>query len=285
MTDSSIAKVLPNPQVAVVTGGSAGIGFALAAELVRRGLAVAIASTDATAVQAAVARLERGREPGSGRISGFVCDVRDRAAVEKLAMDAQSALGPIDLWVNNAGFAETGASLTDVSPESFAMMLDIHCMGGLHGCQVAYRLMQQRGGAIYNMLGAGADGQPVPRMGAYATTKAALEFFTRSLALDTVESPVLVAGLSPGLVITEGFMREHAKIAPQDRAMRDKMVNIIGDHPETTAQWASDIMLSNRQHGAIFTWLTPDKIEARKGEHPPRDILSRYSMSMSGDAG
>lgn len=278
MTNSPIIKTLVDPQVAVVTGGSAGIGFALAAELMNRGLAVAIASTDATAVQAAVARLEQGRASGGGRVVGLMCDVRDGAAVERLAMDAQSALGPIDLWVNNAGFAETGASLTDVAPESFAMMLDIHCMGGLHGCQVAYRLMQQRGGAIYNMLGAGADGQPVPRMGAYATTKAALEFFTRSFALDAAESPVLVAGLSPGLVITEGFMREHAKIAPQDSAMRDKIVNIIGDHPATTAHWASDIMLSNRHHGAIFTWLTPDKIEARRGENPLRDILSHYAL-------
>jgi NAD(P)-dependent dehydrogenase (short-subunit alcohol dehydrogenase family) len=147
----------------------------------------------------------------------------------------------------------------------------------MNGCQVTLAgfLEQGKPGAIYNILGAGADGKPVARMIGYATTKAAVTFLTRSLAAEVAGGDVVVGGLSPGLVMTEGFLREHAQTPPADRARREAVVNIIGDHPETIGRWAAKIVDHNRVQGRIFTWLTPAKIRRRAAE-TGRDVLSGY---------
>lgn len=124
-------------------------------------------------------------------------------------------------------------------------------------------------------MGAGTDGRVVPRMIGYATSKAATTFFTRSLAAEAEGTGILIAGLSPGLVITEGFLREHAKASPETLAARESVVNLIGDHPETIGRWAARIVDTNGENGRIFSWLSADKIRRRR-HGKPRDILGRY---------
>lgn len=256
-------------RTAIVTGSTRGIGRALAAALLARGVRVAICSPDADEA----ARVADALGPLA---IGIGCDVTSPDAVQALWDAATVAFGRVDLWINNAGLALTGTTLAQLRPGDFTRMLEINVTGTLLGCQVAIRGMTaQGGGAIYNMLGAGADGQTVPRMAGYATSKAAVTFLTRSLADELAGGPILVGGLSPGLVITEGFLREHARTPADALAAREAVVNLIGDHPETIARWAAWIVLRNRTHGRLFTWLTPEKI-ARRRARGPRDVLSRY---------
>lgn len=259
-------------KTAIVTGSTKGIGRALAEALLARGINVAISSPDVAEAQTCAAALSAPR----ARAVGFGCDVTSREQLAGLWQAASSAFGAIDIWVNNAGLALTGESVSTLDETGFRQMLDINLVGTLFGCQVAVAGMKERGGAIYNMLGAGADGRPVPRMAGYATSKAAVTFLTRSLAAELQGGPVLVGALSPGLVITEGFLREHAHTAAADRPAREKVVNIIGDHPATTGAWAARIVDTNVRSGRVFTWLTEAKIRRRAAEQPPRDILSSY---------
>jgi NAD(P)-dependent dehydrogenase (short-subunit alcohol dehydrogenase family) len=209
-----------------------------------------------------------------GRFTGFDCDVRDLAQVQAVADAARERLGPVDFWINNAGLA-LGRDFSDLTSNDMRSMLEINVLGTMHGCRAAIEAMATRGGAIYNVYGAGSDGKRVPGMIGYATTKRAVQFFTQSLASELADAGVIVAGLSPGLVMTEGFFREHARTPAETRAQREAFVNIIGDHVETLSNWAARIITTNREQGREFAWLSPAKIRRRQAA-PARDILSRY---------
>lgn len=259
-------------KTAVVTGSTKGIGRALAEALLARGINVAISAPDAAEAERCAASLSTS----SAQAIGFGCDVTSREQLDGLWQAAAAAFGKIDIWVNNAGLALTGEAVSTLDETDFRRMLDTNLVGTLLGCQVAIAGMQTPGGAIYNMLGAGADGMPVPRMAGYATSKAAVTFLTRSLTAELQGTRIMVGALSPGLVITEGFLREHARTALIDRPAREKVVNIIGDHPATTGEWAARIIDTNIRNGKVFTWLTKAKILKRAAQQPPRDILSAY---------
>lgn len=258
-------------KTAIITGSTRGLGRGLAEELARRGYRVAVTAqgeADSRRVAAEIA-------PDA---VGIACDVSDPHAVQALWDQAVAQFGTIDLWVNNAGLALTGHGVATLPADAFRTMLSINLLGAFSGCQVAHRGMTAQGsGRIYNVLGAGADGSPVPGMAGYATTKRALQFLTQSFAQETAGSCVLVGAISPGLVMTEGFLREHARMAPgPERAARERWVNVIGDHVETIAAWACDIFGAEHAHGAEWAWLNAEKIAARQRDEPHRDVLSRY---------
>ena len=261
-------------RTAVVTGSSHGLGEAIARALLERDINVVVCGPSLAACRRAAQGM---RSPGTGaRTLPVSCDVRSRRSLRRLRRIAEEEFGAIDLWVNNAGIALTGSDLASLAETDWRLMVDVNLTGTLLACQVAVQALQARGGAIYNVLGAGADGMPVPRMGGYATTKAAVTFLTRSLAQETAASNIRVCGLSPGLVITRGFLREHAKVPAAMREEREKVVNLIADHPRTVGRWAARIMDTNRASGRVFNWLTPGKIRQRQRLKRPRDVLSGY---------
>lgn len=259
-------------RTALITGSSRGIGRALAQALLDRGIDVYVSSSDGEDARRTAKALEQDR----ARAEGGPCDVTSADAVRGAWDDACARLGGIDIWINNAGLA-LGGGLVDMPEADVARMLDINVMGVVHGCQTAIRGWREAGkpGTLYTMLGAGADGAPMPFMNGYASTKAAVTYLTRSLAEEMKDSAVLVGAISPGLVITEGFLREHARLDTAAAQGRRDWVNLIADHPETIGRWAARIIDTNTRHGQTFTWLTPRKIRDRRMGRP-RDVLSRY---------
>lgn len=247
------------PRVIVVTGASRGLGRAIADAFTSRGHTVVICA------------------PGGEGGDVLPCDIRMEDEVLALRDTALARHGHIDWWINNAGLALTGRPLADMPSADFDRMVDINLKGTMNCCRVAIAAMQAQGhGQVWNMLGAGWDGQPVAGMNGYATTKSALTFLTAALASELVGGPVAVGAISPGLVMTEGFFREHARVAPDERAAREAVVNIIGDHPETIADWIADSLEAGQANGAVLAWLTAERIADRRAMDPPRDILSRY---------
>ena len=274
MSNSTGNTRTPGTRTAVITGSSHGLGYAMAQALLERGINVVVSGPSIASCRRAAASMTGGSS--GARALAVSCDIRSRRSLDRLSRAARSAFGHVDIWINNAGVALTGTDLATVTEDEWRLMVDINLTGTLLACQTAVAAMTNSGGVIYNVLGAGADGVPVPRMGAYATTKAGLTFLTRSLAQELTASSSRVDGLSPGLVMTEGFLREHAKIPEDSRVEREKVVNLIADHPQTVGRWAARIIDTSKAHDRVFSWLTPAKIRRRQALKRPRDILSRY---------
>lgn len=250
-------------RVAVVTGAGQGLGRAIARELAAAGHKVFGCGMKAA-------------DDFDG-VRMIACDITDEAQVQALWDRVQAEAGRVDWWINNAGLALTGRPLAGMAGDEFGRMVGVNLVGTMTACRVVIAGMQAQGaGEVWNMLGAGADGQPVPGMNGYATTKAALTFMTRALAGEAEGQAYKVGGLSPGLVMTEGFFREHSRVPEAERAGREAVVNLIGDHPETIAQWIREALEAGQDNGAILSWLTAEKIAERRAQQPPRDILSAY---------
>ena len=268
-------------KTAVVTGSTRGIGFGIADSLMARGCNVALSGPKQVDCDVAADKLN-AKHMGGARALPVACDVTREAEVTALWDKADEVFGTVDVWLNNAGLALPGPTLSDLPGESFQTMLNINLLGAMHGCKTAFNGMKAKGGAIYNMLGAGWDGNPVPGMIGYATSKAGLTFMSKSFAAEAEGSGVIVNSFAPGVVITEGFMREHARSGGHIPAARAAVLNIIGDHVETISDWVADTMLENEAHGELFNWLTPERIAERRAMEPARDILSGYELTIDG---
>ncbi len=181
---------------AVITGGTRGLGLAIARAYIAEGASVLVASRSQAAVDDAV------RELGE-KASGFAADVTDLAQVEALADYAVKTFGRIDIWVNNAGTAGPYGPTLDLAPDAFYQVIQTNIVGVYNGSQAAMtRFLAQGSGKLINVLGRGYKG-PVPWQNAYSASKAWVRSFTMALAAETKASGVGVYAFAPGMVVTD----------------------------------------------------------------------------------
>ncbi|MEQ6902555.1 SDR family oxidoreductase [Nocardioides sp. YIM 152588] len=269
---------MTTPQRVVVTGSTQGIGFALAREFHTLGHHVVVAGRDAARVEAAVAAL--AGLPG-GEVRGRATDVTDAVAVDGLWAAAAAELGGVDVWVNNAGVAHTTATIAETPVGSVRAMVCTNMLGTIYGSQVAVRGMTAQGhGRIFNMLGGGSDGKVRPNMGVYGATKRGLDHFTRALAKEVVGTGVTVGQVRPGILITEGWLRE-AATAPEQVSGQRRILNILSDHVDDVAPVLVERMLASTKNGDAIAWLTSGRITRRfltPGYAEKHDVLARYGL-------
>ncbi len=244
----------------VITGSTKGIGFALARACVARGDQVLISGRSAEAVEQALERLDGS---GPGRAIGLPADVSDKAQVQALWDRAVADFGRVDVWINNAGVANTTRAVVDIAEADVRNMVCTNMLGTIHGCQVAVRGMQAQGaGRLFNVLGGGSDGEYFPGMGVYGSTKRGLDYLSRALVKELKGSPILVGRVRPGMVVTEGMLRE-IKADPANFEKSRRIMNILGDTPDTVAPYLIEQMLAMKQSGGKIAWLSGGKIAAR----------------------
>jgi phosphoenolpyruvate synthase/pyruvate phosphate dikinase/NAD(P)-dependent dehydrogenase (short-subunit alcohol dehydrogenase family) len=190
-------------KVAVITGGSRGLGLMMARAFGQAGAAVVIASRSASSVDGAVCSL---RAEGL-RISGMVCDVTNLDQVQALGVHAVEQFGGLDIWVNNAGISSPIGPTIEVPSELFQSSIQINIMGTYHGSLVAMQhFLPQGKGKLINLLGMGA-GKPTPMHNPYSSSKTWIRVFTLSMAKEYQDSGVGVFLFNPGIVETE--MTQH----------------------------------------------------------------------------
>lgn len=175
-------------KVALVTGGTSGIGLGITRRLSEAG---------ATVVACSRREPTQGWEPGPN-VSWRACNVRDAEAVNALVDAIVAEHGRLDVAVNNAGGSPPVDAAT-VSPRFSASIIDLNLTSALHVSQAANRVMD--GGAIVN-IGSVAALRPAPTTAAYGAAKAGLLNLTRSLAVEFAPG-VRVNALSVGMVRTE----------------------------------------------------------------------------------
>jgi len=259
----------------VITGGSKGIGRALAEQFWQLGHSVVVCGQDLAELSAA----EQAK--GTERFFASRCNIRNLAEVELLRDFALDKMGTIDIWINNAGLAKTTNSILDTAQQDLETMVSTNIIGTMQCCRVAAKQMLAQGqGKIFNMLGGGSDGEYFPGMGIYGSTKRSLDYFTNALAKELAGSGVLLGKIRPGMIITEGVIRE-AKADLANFQRRRHFANAVCDEPETVAPYLVSEILKFNQAGKKIAWLSPLKISLRmlKGLiSKPQDKFSRYGL-------
>jgi NAD(P)-dependent dehydrogenase (short-subunit alcohol dehydrogenase family) len=270
----------------IITGATQGIGYGYAREFLQRGHRVMICGREPVRVAGAVARLQAECQAGE-RVDGAACDTADLAALQALWDRAISRCGRVDIFINNAGYARTGARFADNTPDEIESMVRSNVIGSMHAAQVAIAGMKKQGsGKLYLTLGGGgASGRVVPGMAVYSTTKRAVRYFADTLVKELREANndrILVGTISPGVNITEGMLREFAGLTPDARNKALKQLNFIGDHVETTTAYIVSEILANNKQGHAISWLTGGRMlkRALSMMFGKRDVLSRYGLKV-----
>jgi len=243
----------PSP-VVVITGSSRGLGFALAREFLSAGCRVALCGKSPDHLARAKEQLNEFRE----RILAVPCAVEDPDSLEALWQQAATRWGEIGIWINNAGISQPYRPFVSLTPDDIAAVVNTNLLGVLHGTRTALSGMIRQGhGAIWNMEGFGSNDMVRIGLTAYGTTKRALTYFTRAMAVETRGTGVTIGALSPGMMITDLLTRPLER-SPDLERMK-KFFNILADRPETVARFLVPRILQNQTNGAHLVWLTRRK--------------------------
>jgi len=186
-------------RVAVVTGGSRGIGRSIAEKLVERGAGVAVMYYER---EAAAHEFEEAVRAKGGRAWSGQCQIGDEQSVGAFFEQAMAALGPIDILVNNAGITRD-AHLIFHDSARWREVLSVNLDAAYYCARAVVRgMLLRRWGRIINVSSASAR-VPLGGQASYAASKAGLEGLTRALSRDLAAKGVLVNAVSPGLIETD----------------------------------------------------------------------------------
>lgn len=166
----------PRPKVVVITGGTAGLGRAMAMEFARRGWRVGVFARDADAL--AATRDELKALGGEALIVSL--DVADAKAVSDAADRVLQHWGRIDVWINNA-MTTIFSPITAIAPEEYAHVTAVTYLGAVHGTMAALRCMQPVGAGVIVQVGSALSYRAIPLQSAYCGAKFAVRAFTDSL--------------------------------------------------------------------------------------------------------
>ena len=191
---------------AIVTGGSKGLGAAIARELVSEGVGVAICSRNEDEILAAAEEL--------GVAYAQPADVTDPAQVREFVARSAEELGGIDFLVNNAGGAHPGGfeTLTD---ENWVADLDVKLFSLIRCSRAVLPHMREAGGGRIVNIGAVYSRYPDPTFFATSVNRAAGNSFTKTLALEVAKDNILVNGVNIGFVVTPQWDNIHQRRAPE----------------------------------------------------------------------
>lgn len=185
-------------KIVVVTGGTKGIGYAIAEALVRSGASVFVTARTQADVSAAVAELSK-----HGKAAGGDCDVRDEDQVKSMLTDCERVFGGVDILINNAGVGYMNKTVGEMPPDEFRQTIETNLLGVFYACHYAIPLIKKRGGGYIINISSLAGQNAHPRMAAYNASKFGLNGFTESLMQEVRHDNIKVSYICPGSVNTE----------------------------------------------------------------------------------
>ncbi|MBV8080601.1 MAG: SDR family oxidoreductase [Actinobacteria bacterium] len=254
-------------RVVVVTGASAGVGRATARAFAREGYAVGLIARGRERLDAAHRELDRAH--------AVSVDVADADGVERAAQEIEDALGPIDVWVNNA-MATVFAPIMETTPDEFRRATEVTYLGSVWGTQAALRRMKPRGRGVIVQVGSALAHRGIPLQAAYCASKHALQGFLESLRSEL---------LHDGSNVRVTMVQLPALNTPQFTWSRSKMPRRAQPvppifQPEVAADaivWAAH----NPQRELMVAWPT---IKAVYGNAVAPSFVDRYLAKNGYDA-
>ncbi len=215
-------------RAAIVTGANRGLGQAIAADFVREGAHVVLAARDAEALRGVASELAAKRPMPEQQVLAEPTDVSRAEEVERLVGRTVDALGRLDILVCNAGvYGPTGA-IEVVDWGEWVRAVEINLFGTVLCCRAVLPIMRRQGsGKVVTLSGGGATA-PLPRISAYAASKAAVVRFTETLAKEVENTGIDVNAVAPGALNTR-LLDEILEAGPEqvgaafyERALRQK---------------------------------------------------------------
>ncbi len=194
-------KTALDGRVAIVTGGSRGIGYAIAEELTELGATVVITSRKQDELDSAVERLgARGGEPAT--VAGIAAHAGRQEDIDRLVHAVMERFGAIDILVVNAGTNPYMGATIDIEPAAWDKVFEVNVRGAFLLIQAAVRAwMDEHGGSIVN-ISSTSGLQPSRGLGVYGISKAALIHMTKQLAMELGDRNIRVNAVAPGLIQT-----------------------------------------------------------------------------------
>ncbi|MBX2872969.1 MAG: SDR family oxidoreductase [Saprospiraceae bacterium] len=224
---------MPNitDKVALITGGSKGIGLGTAEVLLEAGLKVAITSRSAEVAQATADQLN-AKYPG--KALGIASDVRDLGAEQKAVEQVVAHFGQLDVLVANAGLGHF-APIQDLTPEQWQSTIDTNLTGVFHSVKAAIPALKDTEGYIITIASL-AGTNFFPTASAYNASKFGLVGFTQAIMLDLRHEGIKVSTIMPGSVATEFNSHNPSdadawKIQPED--IGQMVADLLRMHPRT----------------------------------------------------
>lgn len=254
-------------RVAIVTGASAGIGYAVAKELQENGARVVMVARDRTRLDAAGEALKKG-----GEVLSIACDVTEQTASQQVVEKTLANFGQIDILVNNAGRAHAGG-LMQSTDDDWSSMIDVKITAMRRLCKaVVPEMRRRRWGRIVNMSSIGGI-YPNPKLLISHVLSAAINNLTKSLALEIAGDGILVNAIGIGAVATDNWANNMIpalrRARPEFAALSDDEVLAKVSAERTPIGRAGDpreiaaiaAFLSSNRNGFV----TGDTIEASGG--------------------
>jgi NAD(P)-dependent dehydrogenase (short-subunit alcohol dehydrogenase family) len=184
-------------KVAIVSGGTKGIGFAIAETLVKKGAKVFICGRNKKDLRYALDDLS-----SQGDISGEMCDVRSEEQVRQMVAECERVYGGVDILVNNAGIGIFGKTVEELTGEEFQQVVETNLLGVFYACHYAIPIMKRRGGGYIINISSLAGQNAHPKMAAYNASKFGLNGFSESLMQEVRQDDIKVSYVCPGSVNT-----------------------------------------------------------------------------------
>jgi NAD(P)-dependent dehydrogenase (short-subunit alcohol dehydrogenase family) len=205
----------------VITAGGGGIGLIIAKAFVAAGDRVHVCDVNAEAVE----RVTRDNPA----ITGTVCNIADRAAVERFVEEAVDELGGIDVLVNNAGIAGPTTSVENLDPDEWDSVLAVNLTGPFNVTRLAIPHLKKSGNGVIIMMSSVGGRFGYANRSTYATTKRALIALAETLALELGDHGVRVNTIAPGAVSgprMDGVLQ--ARAAATGRDLNDVLTDALG---------------------------------------------------------
>jgi NAD(P)-dependent dehydrogenase (short-subunit alcohol dehydrogenase family) len=206
-------------KVALVTGGSRGIGLAIARALAADGMKVSVTGLSDAHLSAARSKIESA---GPSAVETLRADVRRYDEIERAINATVGRFGGLDVLINNAGIG-IFADVADMTPSQFADILDTNLTGVYNACHAAIPHLRQRGGGSIINISSLAGSNPFVKGAAYCASKAGVNAFSEALMQEVRYDNIRVSYVMPGSVNTRFGQHEVSsdsswKLAPEDVA-------------------------------------------------------------------
>ncbi len=243
----------PEGKVALVTGGSSGIGRATALALAQAGASVVVADIDEKEGRETVSLIDQ-----SGGTTAFVeCDVTKREDLERMVAFAEETFGGLDILLNNAGVTTMPPRFPDSPTGKWEQTFYVNLWAVIAGTQAAVPAMRRRGGGVIVSTASIAgviQYQPDP---IYAATKHGVVGLTRALVFLKQEANIRVNCICPGVVDTPMLTRGIDELTPEQRAERDAIVGAMPLIPaseiaEAVMEFVRDDSLAGEAMGIMY---------------------------------